>query len=398
MAKVVSNIQLAKLVSNIPTIWENEVYSALCLIKKIIENINTNVIPQINENSEDIESLQGNITTINNALSTINTTLTNHDKRITSNTSQINTINGAIETIQDQIVTINGTLASFNDRINSNTTQLGNIQQTVNQHSTAIAGLGKSISDLEDNVSTLETTVSRHTTEIGNISTALPQLSDKITSVENSVSSINSKLTGYDQRITSNTNQISLLKTNITTINGNISDMQQQINSADNTIEQHTSQIGKLEDRVESVEGELEGYSNKFNNLEYLTEVVMDTNNLFTIPDAGINYLVNWGGFPPGDIIIRLPAVGPGSGSYKVQHIYFQWPAGTKNSFNLSLQNSLGNLKPFTVGNDTEGLAGTGVMSISYPAGMNYEATYLGHLEIVYRGSSTTNNALVRLV
>lgn len=389
---------MAKVVSNIPTIWEDEVYSVLCLIKKIIKNINTNVIPQINENSENIESLQGNIITINNALSTINTTLKNHDKRITSNTSQINTINGAIETIQDQIVTINDKLAYFSDRINSNTTQIGNIQQTVNQHTTAIAGLGESISDLEDNVSTLETTVSRHTTEIGNINTALPQLSDRVTSVENSVSNINSKLTGYDQRITSNTNKISQLNTSITTINGNISDMQQQINSADNTIEQHTSQIGKLEDSVESVEGELEGYNNKFNNLEYLTEVVMDTNNLFTIPDAGINYLVNWGGFPPGDIIIRLPAVGPGSGSYKVQHIYFQWPAGTKTSFKLSLQNSLGNLKPFTVGNDTEGLAGTGVMSISYPAGMNYEATYLGHLEIVYRGSPSTNNALVRLV
>lgn len=368
---------MAKVVSNIPTIWEDEVYSVLCLIKKIIKNINTNVIPQINENSKDIESLQGNITTINNALSTINTTLTNHDKRITSNTSQINTINGAIETIQDQIVTINDKLAYFSDRINSNTTQLGKIQQTVNQHNTAIAGLGESISDLEDNVSTLETTVSRHTTEIGNI---------------------NSKLTGYDQRITSNTNQISQLKTNITSINGNISDMQQQINSADNTIEQHTSQIGKLEDSVESVEGELEGYNNKFNNLEYLTEVVMDTNNLFTIPDAGINYLVNWGGKPPGDIIIRLPTVGPGSGSYKVQHIYFQWPAGTKNSFNLLLQNSTGTFKPFTIGNN--GMAPTGATLISYPAGMNinYENTYLGHLEIVYRGSSTTTNALVRLV
>ena len=171
--------------------------------------------------------------------------------------------------------------------------------------------------------------------------------------------------------------------------------MQQQINSADNTIEQHTSQIGRLEDSVESVEGELEGYSNKFNNLEYLTEVVMDTNNLFTIPDAGINYLVNWGGFPPGDIIIRLPTVGPGSGSYKVQHIYFQWPAGTKNSFNLSLEDSAGVNKSFTIGNN--GMAGSGTTLISYPSGMSYENTYLGHLEIVYRGSSTTNNALVRL-
>lgn len=357
---------MAKVVSNIPTIWEDEVYSVLCLIKKIIKNINTNVIPQINENSENIESLQGNIITINNALSTINTTLANHDKRITSNTSQINTINGAIETIQDQIVTINDKLAYFSDRINSNTTQIGNIEKTVNQHTTAIAGLGESISDLEDNVSTLETTVSRHTTEIGNINTALPNLSDRVTSVENSVSSIN----------------------------GNISDMQQQINSADNTIEQHTSQIGKLQDRVESVEGELEGYNNKFNNLEYLTEVVMDTNNLFTIPDAGINYLVNWGGLPHGDIIIRLPTVGPGSGSYKVQHIYFQWPAGTKNSFNLSLEDSAGVNHPFTIGNN--GMT-SGSTLISYPAGMNYKSTYLGHLEIVYRGSSTTINALVRL-
>ena len=172
--------------------------------------------------------------------------------------------------------------------------------------------------------------------------------------------------------------------------------MQQQINSADNTIEQHTSQIGKLEDRVESVEGELEGYSNKFNNLEYLTEVVEWADNIFTIPDASINYLVSWGSPGPGDIIIRLPTVGPGSGSYKVQHIYFQWPAGSKNSFNLSLEDSAGVNKSFTIGNN--GMTDSGTTLISYPSGMSYEATYLGHLEIVYRGSPSTNNALVRLV
>lgn len=386
---------MAKVVSNIPTIWEDEVYSVLCLIKKIIKNINTNVIPQINENSKDIESLQGNITTINNALSTINTTLTNHDKRITSNTSQINTINGAIETIQDQIVTINGTLASFNDRINSNTTQLGNIQQTVNQHSTAISGLGESISDLEDNVSTLETTVSRHTIEIGNINTALPQLSDRVTSVENSVSSINSKLTGYDQRITSNTNQISQLKTNITSINGNISDMQQQINSADNTIEQHTSQIGKLEDSVESVEGELEGYTNKFDNLEYLTPYTLDTTDTFVIPDPNVNYYLDYNTTTK-SLVVQLPTVGPGTGSIKVQHIYFVWASGGDNSMTLSLKNSSGALKPFMISKDE--LTGTGVTEITLSSGGSFTNAFIGHLEITYPGLPTTNNAKVRLL
>lgn len=350
---------MAKVVSNIPTIWEDEVYSVLCLIKKIIKNINTNVIPQINENSEDIESLQGNITTINNALSTINTTLTNHDKRITSNTLQINTINGAIETIQDQIVTINGTLASFNDRINSNTTQLGNIQQTVNQHSTAIAGLGESISDLEDNVSTLETTVSRHTTEIGNINTALPQLSDRVTSVENSVSSINSKLTGYDQRITSNTNQ-----------------------------------IGKLEDRVESVEGELEGYNNKFNNLEYLTPYMLDTTDTFVIPDPNVNYYLDYNTTTK-SLVVQLPTVGPGTGSIKVQHIYFAWPSGG-NSMSLSLKNSSGVLKPFMISKDE--CTGTGVTEITLSSGGSFTNAFIGHLEITYPGLPTTNNAKVRLL
>ena len=168
------------------------------------------------------------------------------------------------------------------------------------------------------------------------------------------------------------------------------------------TVSRHTTEIGnintalpQLSDRITSVEGELEGYSNKFNNLEYLTEYVEWADNIFTIPDASINYLVNWGSSRPGDIIIRLPTVGPGSGSYKVQHIYFQWPAGSKNSFNLSLEDSAGVNKSFTIGNN--GMAGSGTTLISYPSGMSYEKTYLGHLEIVYRGSSTTNNALVRL-
>lgn len=255
---------MAKVVNNIPTIWENEVYTVLSLLKNVIDDINDNLIPQLNENSDDIETLQS------------------------------------------------------------------------------------------------------------------------------SVSSLPSELESLEQTI---------------------SEMQNQINSADNTIEQHTSSLNSLNqsvaairenlqilgDEITSVEGEVDRNSDKISNMEYLTEVVLDTTSVFTIPDTSTNYLVDWGVFPPGDCTIKLPLVGPGTGSYKVQHIYFKWPAGSENSFNLTVQTNNGSLKPFTIGYDS--YTGTGVTPITLPTGTTqFVDIYLGHLEIVYLGTASTSNALVRLV
>lgn len=255
---------MAKVVSNLPTIWENEVFTVLSLLKNTIDDINDNLIPQVNDNSDDIETLQS------------------------------------------------------------------------------------------------------------------------------SVSSLPSELESLEQTI---------------------SEMQGQINSADNTIEQHTSSLNSLNQSVEAiredlqikgdeitaVENEVDRCSDKISDLEYLTEVVLDTTSVFTIPDSTKNYLVDWGVFPPGDCTIKLPLVGPGTGSYKVQHIYFKWPAGSENTFNLSVQNSSGALKPFTVGYNS--YTGTGTRPITLPTGTtNFVDIYLGHLEIVYLGTASTSNALVRLV
>lgn len=255
---------MAKVVSNIPTIWENEVYTVLSLLKHTIDDINNDIIPQVNENSEDIETLQSSISSL--------------------------------------------------------PSDIENLKQT-------------------------------------------------------------------------------------------IAEMQSQINSADNTIEQHTSSLNSLNQSVEAinedlqikgdeitaVENEVDRNSDKISNLEYLTEVVLDTTSVFTIPDSQKNYLVDWGVFPPGDCTIKLPLVGPGTGSYKVQHIYFKWPAGSENSFNLTVQTNNGTLKPFTVGHNS--YTGTGVTPITLPTGSTRLVNiYIGHLEIVYLGTASSSNALVRLV
>lgn len=255
---------MAKVVSNIPTIWECEAFTVLSLLKDVIDNINDNLIPQLNENSADVETLQSSSSSL--------------------------------------------------------TSDIENLKQI-------------------------------------------------------------------------------------------IAEMQQQINSADNTIEQHTSSLNSLNssvaainedltikgNEISTIEDEVDRNSDKISNLEYLTEVVLDTTSVFTIPDASVNYLVDWGVFPPGDCIIKLPLVGPGTGSYKVQHIYFKWPAGSENSFNLTVQNNNGSLKPFTIGHDS--YTGTGVTPINLPTGSTQLVDiYIGHLEIVYLGTTATSDALVRLV
>ena len=283
---------MSKIVSNIPTIWENEVFTVLSLLKNVIDDINDNLIPQVNENSADIETLQSSISSL--------------------------------------------------------PSDIENLKQIV--------------AEMQAQINSADNTIEQHT------------------------SSLNS-------------------------LNSSVAEMQNQINAADNTIEQHTSSLNSLNQSVEainedlqikggeitSLENEVDRNSDKISDLEYLTEVVLDTTSVFTIPDSRKNYLVDWGVFPPGDCIIKLPLVGPGRGSYKVQHIYFKWPAGSENTFNLSVQDSSGALKPFTVGYNS--YTGTGTRPITLPTGItNFVDIYLGHLEIVYLGTASTSNALVRLV
>lgn len=283
---------MAKVVSNIPTIWECEAFTVLSLLKDVIDNINDNLIPQLNKNSADIETLQ----------------------------SSSSSLESDIE----------------------------NLKQT--------------IAEMQGQINSADNTIEQHT------------------------SSLNS-------------------------LNSSVAEMQNQINSADNTIEQHTSSLNSLNQSVEainedlqikgneitSVEKEVDRCSDKISNLEYLTEVVLDTTSVFTIPDTSVNYLVDWGVFPPGDCTIKLPLVGPGTASYKVQHIYFKWPAGSENTFNLTVQTNNGSLKPFTVGYNS--YTGTGTRPITLPTGSTQLVDiYLGHLEIVYLGTTNTSNSLVRLV
>ena len=283
---------MAKVVSNIPTIWECEAFTVLSLLRDVINNINDNLIPQLNENSADVETLQSSYSSL--------------------------------------------------------PSDIENLKQI--------------ISEMQGQINSADNTIEQHT------------------------SSLNS-------------------------LNRSVAEMQNQINSADNTIEQHTSSLNSLNQSVEainedlqikggeitSVKNEVDRCSDKISNLEYLTEVVLDTTSVFTIPDASANYLVDWGVFPPGDITIKLPLVGPGTATYKAQHVYFKWPAGSETSFNLTVQTNNGSLKPFTVGYNS--YTGTGTRPITLPTGSTQLVDiYLGHLEIVYLGTTNTSNSLVRLV
>lgn len=48
---------MSKVVSTLPTIWEEDVYTVLRLLKRHVDFINDELIPAINDNADDITTL-----------------------------------------------------------------------------------------------------------------------------------------------------------------------------------------------------------------------------------------------------------------------------------------------------------------------------------------------------
>lgn len=249
---------MSKVVSTLPTIWEEDVYTVLRLLKKHVDFINDELIPAINDNADDITALKTDVANIKTQIQSISVEIDGISDTLEAYRLEFAEIKNDIDSINTKITTINSTIVTIN----------------------------RNITSISNNVSVLES--------------ATQALSADMVQVKSDVKS----LSGI---ISTQGNEIIATKADIK----NLQDYDESI----------TKTLGDLQVEFTGLQSKVNGYSDKINGLENLKYVVVDTTDTWQIPSAHYNYYVTTN-IPVDTLNILLPSQGPGSGIYKTQKIY----------------------------------------------------------------------------
>ena len=249
---------MSRVVSTLPTIWEEDVYTVLRLLKRHVDFINDELIPAINDNADDITALKTDVANIKTQIQSISVEIDGISDTLEAYRLEFAEIKNDIDSINTKITTINSSIVTINQNITS----------------------------ISNNVSVLES--------------ATQALSVDMVQVKSDVKS----LTGI---ISTQGNEIIATKADIK----NLQDYDESI----------TKTLGDLQVEFTGLQSKVNGYSDKINALENLKYVVVDTTDTWQIPSVHYNYYVTIN-IPVDTLNILLPPQGPGSGIYKTQKIY----------------------------------------------------------------------------
>lgn len=249
---------MPKVVSTLPTIWEEDVYTVLRLLKRHVDFINDELIPAINDNADDITALKTDVANIKTQIQSISVEIDGISDTLEAYRLEFAEIKNDIDSINTKITTINSSIVTIN----------------------------RNITSISNNVSVLES--------------ATQALSADMVQVKSDVKS----LSGI---ISTQGNEIIATKADIK----NLQDYDESI----------TKTLGDLQVEFTGLQSKVNGYSDKINALENLEYVVVDTTDTWQIPSAHYNYYVTTN-IPVDTLNILLPSQGPGSGIYKTQKIY----------------------------------------------------------------------------
>lgn len=249
---------MSKVVSTLPTIWEEDVYTVLRLLKRYVDFINDELIPAINDNADDITTLKTDVANIKTQIQSISVEIDGISDTLEAYRLEFAEIKNDIDSINTKITTINSSIVTINQNITS----------------------------ISNRVSVLES--------------ATQALSADMVQVKSDVKS----LSGI---ISTQGNEIIATKADIK----NLQDYDESI----------TKTLGDLQVEFTGLQSKVNGCSDKINALENLEYVVVDTTDTWQIPSADYNYYVTIN-IPVDTLNILLPSRGPDSGIYKTQKIY----------------------------------------------------------------------------
>lgn len=110
---------MSKVVSTLPTIWEEDVYTVLRLLKRYVDFINDELIPAINDNADDITALKTDVANIKTQIQSISVEIDGISDTLEAYRLEFAEIKNGIDSINTKITTINSSIVTINQNINT---------------------------------------------------------------------------------------------------------------------------------------------------------------------------------------------------------------------------------------------------------------------------------------
>ena len=164
---------MSKVVSTLPTIWEEDVYTVLRLVKRHVDFINDELIPAINDNADDITALKTDVANIKTQIQSISVEIDGISDTLEAYRLEFAEIKNDIDSINTKITTINSSIVTINQNITS----------------------------ISNNVSVLESATQALSADMGQVKSDLKSLSGIIAIQGNEIIAIGNEVNGYSDKI-----------------------------------------------------------------------------------------------------------------------------------------------------------------------------------------------------
>lgn len=185
---------MSKVVSTLPTIWEEDVYTVLRLLKRHVDFINDELIPAINDNADDITTLKTDVANIKTQIQSIIVEIDGISDTLEAYRLEFAEIKNDIDSINTKITTINSSIVTINQNITS-------ISNRVSVLESATQALSADMAQVKSDVTSLSGIISTQGNEIIAIKADIKNLQDYDESITKTLGDLQSEFTGYSDKI-----------------------------------------------------------------------------------------------------------------------------------------------------------------------------------------------------
>lgn len=185
---------MSKVVSTLPTIWEEDAYTVLRLLKRYVDFINDELIPAINDNADDITTLKTDVANIKTQIQSISVEIDGISDTLEAYRLEFAEIKNDIDSINTKITTINSSIVTINKNITS-------ISNRVSVLESATQALSADMAQVKSDVTSLSGIISTQGNEIIAIKADIKNLQDYDESITKTLGDLQSEFTGYSDKI-----------------------------------------------------------------------------------------------------------------------------------------------------------------------------------------------------
>lgn len=185
---------MSKVVSTLPTIWEEDVYTVLRLLKRHVDFINNELIPAINDNADDITTLKTDVANIKTQIQSISVEIDGISDTLEAYRLEFAEIKNDIDSINTKITTINSSIVTINQNITS-------ISNNVSVLESATQALSADMLQVKSDVKSLSGIISTQGNEIIAIKADIKNLQDYDESITKTLGDLQSEFTGLNTKI-----------------------------------------------------------------------------------------------------------------------------------------------------------------------------------------------------